>query len=114
MAPVTPKETAPLPSQGGDVVLRALELDELLTMSALQRQLREPGDGEEQETAHARAGAAIVAKTLALTVLLADGRPLWTEAQWKSHGAKHAHECMSLYNQVNQLSAQDVEAAAKN
>lgn len=112
--PVLRKEAVPVESLGGDVVVRGLELTELLMLSGIQRALREPLEGETEDAAHARAGAQIVAKTLHVAVLMADGKPLWSEAQWNVHGAKHLHEAMGLYNKVNQLSGQDAEAVEKN
>jgi len=112
--PAIRKQSVPMESQGGDVVVRGLGLDELLGLSGVQGLLREPLEGESQEDAHARAGALMVAKTLHLGVVLADGKPMWTEAEWNAHGSGHLVECMELFNKINQLSGKETAAAVKN
>jgi hypothetical protein len=112
--PVQRKETVPMASQGGDVVVRGLGLDELLELSNVQSTLREPVGEESQDDAHARAGAKMVAKTLHLGVVLADGKPMWSEEQWNLHGSGHLVECMTLFAAVNRLSGRDLATTTKN
>lgn len=112
--PVVRKETVPMESQGGEVVVRGLGLDELLGLSGIQGALRAPLQGETQDDARARVGGVMVAKTLHLGVVLADGKPMWSEAEWNAHGSSHLVECMTLFNRINQLSGTDTAAAAKN
>ncbi len=113
-APTIRKETVPMESQGGDVVVRGLGLDELLELSNVQSTLREPIDGESEDDARARAGSKMVAKTLHLGVVLADDKPMWTEQQWNQHGSQHLVECMTLFAAVNRLSGKDLAATTKN
>lgn len=112
--PVLRKQTEPMPSLGGDVIARGLLLSELLTLSHVQSGLRDPLPDESEEDAFARAGAAMVAKTLHLGIVLADEQPMWTEQQWNLHGANHLVETMKLFALVNRLSGQDVQATEKN
>jgi hypothetical protein len=113
-APVVRKETVPVASLKGSVVVRGLLLSEMLTLSSIQGALRVPLEGESQEDAHARAGAVMVAKTLHLGVVLADSKPMWTEAEWNAHGSSHLVESMQLFSKVNELSGNNTAAAAKN
>lgn len=113
-APVVPQETVPMPSLGGDVLVRGLLLDQRLQFGATQRELNKVREGETQEQAWERAGTEAVPLLLALTVVLQDGLPMWAPSQWQAHGATHHGECMDLFNTAWRLSGFDGGAAAKN
>jgi hypothetical protein len=112
--PVLRKETVPVASLGGDVVVRGRLLSESLQLSALQSALREPLPGESEDDARARAGSVMVAKTLHLGVVLADGEPMWSEQQWNVFGAANLVEAMTLFSTVQRLSGSDLQAIEKN
>lgn len=113
-APVLPKETVPMPSLGGDVIVRGLLLSERLTLSALSGQLSEPHPGESVELAQARAGAQMVSHTLARAVVLADGQPFYSVAQWDQFGAKHTGDVLALFQASRRLNGYDEGDTEKN
>jgi hypothetical protein len=111
---VYPRETAECPELGGDVIVRGMSLSERLALSALNADLRTPKEGEPEVSAQARAGAQMVPLTLAQTVELEDGSPVYTPKEWDQLGADHPGLVLRLFRIARRLSGQDNETLAKN
>lgn len=104
-------ETVTLKSLGAEVIVRGRMLAETMALSGLQATSAKPRDGESAEDAQVRAGADIVAFTLANQVVLEDGEPMWSARQWSVHGAAHPNEVVELHGIAQRLSGvgEDVE-----
>lgn len=113
-SPVLPKEAVQVDALGGEVIVRGLLLSERMEMSALNVRLSQPQAGESEADARARAGGQLVVHTLARCVVLADGEPMWSAAQWDEFGARYPEEALHLFNTARRLNGQDAEAAEKN
>ena len=50
---------------------------------------------------------------LALSVVLDDGLPVYSPAQWAAFGAKHAEDATALFQAAARLSGQDAETEKK-
>lgn len=94
-SPVLPKETAPMPSLGGEVVVTGLLLTDRIKF------LSSPG-------------GAPLSQLLEMTVTDAEGAPVFTEAEWEIHGATNFSECLELFKVARRLSGLDAEVAEKN
>lgn len=113
-APTLRKETVSVEALGGDVVVRGLLLSELIELRQLVQSRKTPTVGESPDQAAARAGAQICAITLAKTVCLADGEPLYSVNEWEVFGAQHPGQALELFNVSQRLSGQVAGAVEKN
>jgi len=114
-APVLPEETVSVPSLGGDVIVRGLLLSQQMALHAkVARATAAPAEGETEEQAGIRARSLRVAETLAMCVVLDDGKPLYTVEEWDVFGAKNTDDAMRLYETAQRLNGEDEEAATKN
>jgi hypothetical protein len=113
-SPVLPQEAVPFPVLGGDVIVRGLLLSDQLALSARAMRRSQPEPGEAVGDAQIRARALVVAEHLASSVVLEDGKPLWTATDWEAFGAKAPEEAMRLYRIASRLSGDSQEAAEKN
>lgn len=105
--PVLATEPAPMESLRVMVLVRARMLAETLEVLALHAHALQPREGESAERAQVRAGAEIVAQTLAHQVVLADGKPMWTAEEWLVHGGKYPGEVMRLHAIAQRLAGVD-------
>ncbi len=112
--PTLRKETVTVAALGGDVVVRGLLLSELIELRQLVQAQKTPAVGETPEQAAGRAGAKACAVTLAKTVCLADGEPLYSVHEWEVFGAQHPGEAIDLFGVSQRLSGQVAEAVEKN
>lgn len=112
--PTLPKETVHCAALGGEVVVRGMQLSERLAVSGQRADLAKPRQGESQADAEARAGATLVPRVLAFTVLLDDGSPALDVAEWEALGATEPGACMALFDVAMRLSGHDQQANAKN
>jgi hypothetical protein len=113
-APSLPRETVAVPALGGDVIVRGLLLSERLELSGFHERLSDPRPGETPEQARSRAGGQIVAFTLARAVELADGAPVFTQAEWDTFGSDHPDAVLGLFQRARVLGGQDGAENAKN
>jgi hypothetical protein len=113
-APSMVREPVPVPSLGGDVIVRSRLLADSMAINTLQESIRTVVEGESEEDRLVRVGSMVVAKTLSLQVVLEDDSPMYTMEQWALHGAKHSDEVLALYNICQRLSGADTGALAKN
>lgn len=114
VAPILPKETVPVAELGGDVIVRGMLLSESMALAGLSADLAEIKPGESTEQAQRRAGREIVFFTLASCVVLADGLPFWTAAEWDAFGSKHPAVVLDLYKKSRRLGGHDDADNAKN
>lgn len=99
VAPTLPRETVPVPSLGGDVVVRGLRLSERLAMSINVTQAER---------------FRMVPALLALCVIDAADEPVFSEDQWEAFGAEHLDDAMALFNVAKRLSGMDEDALKKS
>ena len=99
-----PTEAVAMPSLGGDVLARGMDMQQLLEFVAARRRLSEPRAGETQAEANERAGAELVPFVLGMCAVLDDGKPAYSEQQWRVFGVKHADEMLTLFAVVMRLS----------
>ncbi len=112
--PVLPKEVVPVDAIGGEVIVRGLLMSEQMAITAQIMQASAPRDGESEEAARIRARSERVAQTLARTVVLDDGKPLWSVAEWDVFGCREPAAALELFRVAQRLNGQDDEATAKN
>jgi hypothetical protein len=108
--PTEEVEVAPL---GGSVIVRGLSMPQMLQWSAERRRLLTPLDGESEEAAKERAGAYLVPLLLSMCVVLDDGLPVYTSAQWAAWGVSNPGEVMTLFQAAVRLSGQDADEEKK-
>jgi len=110
--PVLPKETVEVEALGGEVVVRGLLLTEYLDLQAsvVAAAPKKSLDGESE-----RSGVhAVLPVLLAMTVLDADEKPVFTQQQWQVFGAKHANQAIALFNVAWRISGFSQADTAKN
>jgi hypothetical protein len=112
--PSLPRETVEVPALGGEVIVRGLLLSERLELSGFHERLADPMPGETDEQARSRAGGQIVAFTLSRAVVLADGKPLYTQTEWDTFGSKNPDAALDLFNRSRVLAGLDDKDNAKN
>lgn len=118
-APDLPVEPVTLPgvaAGGGEgaVLVRGMDLPQLMRFAGHRRRLLELRVGENELEAQDRAGAELLPIALAMCVVLDDGQPLWSPAQWRSWGARYPEPALELFNTVMRLSGQDIHAEKKS
>lgn len=113
--PVLPKEAVDVPEIGGEVIVRGLLLTERLALF-VENLPQAQAEGEEAVIDGPVAADRYIhiPRMLARTVLAADGKPLWTEAQWEEFGAVHFDVALRLFHVAQRLSGLQVEEAKKN
>jgi hypothetical protein len=87
--PALPKRAVAVPELGGEVIVRGLLLKDRL---ALFRDGTETRDYE------------FVAQVLAVTVVDAEGEPVFTVDEWNEFGAVHVKPAMDLFLVASELS----------
>lgn len=100
-------------SLGGNVLVRGLGMPEFLRWSSQRRALVVPRAGETDEQARERAAAEMVPLMLSMAVMLDDGLPVFSAAEWAAYGARHPEECTTLFQAAVRLSGQDPDAEKK-
>jgi hypothetical protein len=107
------RETVPMPSLGGDVIVREMLLDERLLNTAMQAADRAPREGETEEQAKQRAGVAMVSRVLACCVIQEDGQALMTREEWRTFGGAHIEEALAAFNTALRLSGLNLDEVEK-
>ena len=113
-APVLRKQTVTVPALNGDVIVRGLLLSELLEKNHVNAENQLPRAGETEQQARARAGGRVVSFTLARTVTLGDGKPLYSEEEWDVFGAENPDAVLDLFKVAEQLNGLNKKAVEKN
>ena len=112
--PVLRKQTVSVPALNGDVIVRGLLLSELLEKNHVNAENQVPRTGETEQQARARAGGHVVSFTLARTVTLGDGQPLYTEQEWDVFGADHPDAVLDLFKVAEELNGLNKKVVEKN
>jgi hypothetical protein len=113
--PVTlPEETLHMAALGGEVLVRGMDMVQLLDFLERRRTLMQPMDGEAPDAAETRAGHELIPSVLATAVLADDGLPVYTAPQWRAWGASHVGDALALFNLAMRLSGSDVQAEKKS
>lgn len=102
--PPLPRQAVAVPALGGEVIVQGLLLSQRLALHALRADLATPQPGENEPQAAARAGAAIVPRMLAMSVVDPEGKPLWSADQWEQFGAVHPGPALDLFDHAMRLS----------
>lgn len=114
IAPVDlPSEVVDVPAIGGAVLVRGMNMPQLLAFSARKRGAMAPLEGETEQAAAERAGAELLPELLAVCVLAGDGLPVYTAAQWAAFGSRHPQVAVQLWERAVALSGQDLAAEKK-
>ena len=104
-APTIKKEAVEVAALGGAVIVRGMLLSERLELSAMASHLRDTGpSGESESMADQRIGRIVVMHTLARTVILEDGDPVYTAAEWDLFGSDHPEAVFELHRKARELS----------
>lgn len=106
---VLPEETVLAPSVGGDVLVRGMDITQVMRFKSQLRAIGKPRKGEDQATADERSGAEMLPILLSMTVLAADGDPVYSAAQWSAFAIKHMGEAMQIAEVSMRLSGLERE-----
>ncbi len=109
-----PRETVPVEDLGGDVIVRGLLLSERMRHDSLNTEAQKPLEGETEQQAKARAGAAVLPRTLHCCVVDEEGAPLMSAQEWDEFGGTNTAAAFLLFNTAMRLSGQNLEAVEKN
>lgn len=112
--PELPNETVAVESLGGEVIVRGMLLSERLASDNVHTSTRKPKEGETEFDAHARAGAAVIFRTLHICVVDDAGNRLMTLDEWDKFGTANQHDAFRLFNTAMRLSGQDLGDVEKN
>lgn len=114
-APVVelPRETVTVEALGGDVIVRGMDMPEMLRFAAAKRRLTTARDGETVEQAEERSVSEVVPFALSMVVLADDGLPLYTERDWRIWGARNASSALELFAVAMRLAGNDSAAEKK-
>lgn len=101
-----PQETLAVEPLGGEVIVRGMDMQQMLRFTATRRRLVELLPGENEAQAAERASGELVPLVLAMCVLADDEQPVYTAAQWAAFGARHPAVTMDLWDAAIRLSGQ--------
>jgi hypothetical protein len=96
-AVVVPETEVPCAPLGGDVVVRPMDLVELLLFNEKRNEVKALLDGETEAQADARRMNVILPWVLARCVLADDRQPVYSEQEWRIWCAKHLPEGYELF-----------------
>ena len=110
--PVLAREPVEVPSIGlVELFVRALLLSEQHYLWTAANRVR---PGETADQAAERANAFMIPETLAMTVVRADGTPLWSADKWDAYAGGNGAEALRLYGIAARLNGGQVKAIEKN
>lgn len=114
LAPVAlPTEALDVPAIGGQVIVRGMNLPQLLAFTAARRVASTPADGKTDAQAADRASGTLVPLLLHTCVVLDDGLPVYSQAEWAAFAVRHPQPTLALWQAAIRLSGQDIEAEKK-
>jgi hypothetical protein len=108
-----PTEEVTVDGLPGAVLVRGMDMSQLMHYRSAARRFSEPQGDETDEQAQERAGVELVPLLLSLCVVLDDGLPVYTAAQWSAFAARHLDSAVALFNAAMRLSGQDESAEKK-
>lgn len=107
VAPVAlPAQAIDVAAIGGAVMVRGMSLPQVLEFSAARRAAADPQDGETSEQAATRAGGTLLPLVLHQCVVLDDGLPVYSQAEWGAFAVQHTREAFDLWQLAMRLSGQ--------
>ncbi|HZX85535.1 MAG TPA: hypothetical protein VFF19_18330 [Reyranella sp.] len=114
--PSLPEELVPVPSLGGDVLVRGMLLNESLEHDTRVRLASAALPGESEDEARARAGSAVIGMTLHVCVVDEAGNRLFSAAEWNRIGVtdEHRADIYKLFNVARRLSGREKADVSKN
>lgn len=104
-----PTEQVAVPALGGAVLVRGMDMPQMLRFNQAQRRARAPREGETEQEAHERAGAQVMPMLLEMCVLASDMLPVYSAAQWGLWWTRHPDAAIELFNVALRLSGQEPE-----
>lgn len=104
-----PEEVVTVAAIGGDVLVRGMDMPQLIRFRARQRAVQALKRGEKQEDADQRAGAELMPILLEMTVMAGDGEPVYSAAQWGVFTIKHQDDALQLCGVAMRLSGLEKE-----
>lgn len=114
VAPVAlPTEAVDVPPIGGIVLVRGLDMPQTMAFSAARRRATQPVGTEDQAQAAERAAGELVPLLLSMSVVLDDGLPVYSLAEWQAFGGRHPGDMLRLWERAIALSGQNPEAEKK-
>lgn len=114
IAPVAlPTESVDVPAIGGVVLVRGMSLPQVLEFTAERRRASTPREGEGEAAAAERASGQLVPLLLSQCVVLDDGQPVYSAAEWAAFAVQHPQPTLELWQVAIRLSGQDAAAEKK-
>lgn len=101
-----PRQEVEVEAIGGAVVVRGMDLPQLVRFRAMQRKVSAPMDGESDVAASERASGDLLPMVLEMCVVLDDGLPVYSAAQWGVFAVQHMTAAMELWEIAVRLSGQ--------
>lgn len=108
-----PTRVVDVPAIGGAVLVRGMDMPQLLSFTAARRRAVAPLEGETEQQSGERASGELVPLLLHTSVVLDDGLPVYTAAQWAIFGTQHPQAALELWQVAIGLSGQDAAAEKK-
>ena len=97
IAPVAlPTEIVDVPAIGGSVRVQGMNLPQLLAFRARSRRAAEPVADETPQAAAERVSGEMIPALLAECVVLDDGAPVYSAAEWAIFGTQHPGDALAL------------------
>lgn len=100
-----PEERVAVEAIGGEVLIRGFDIAKMLRFQAIRR-------GEEGQSEQDRQ-ATVITNALHMGVLLDDGLPVYSVAEWSVFAARHVEVSLDLFGRVMRLSGADLDAEKK-
>lgn len=101
-----PEERVTVEAIGGEVLIRGFDIGRMLRFQAL-RSADVEGQSEQDRQ------AVVITHGLHMGVLLDDGLPVYSVAEWAVFAARHVEVALDLFSKVMRLSGTDLDAEKK-
>ena len=101
-----PEEVVAVAALGGDVIVRGMDLPQMLRYKSAARAAAQPQPGEGEHDTAERIGGALVPLALSMCVLADDRLPVYTEGQWAYWCRDHMAAAVELAGVVLRMSGQ--------
>lgn len=103
---VLPSEEHHVPELGGMVLIRGMDMAQLLAFTSARRRLTTPRGDETPAQASERASGELVALLLHTCVLAADQQPVYSAAEWGAFGVAYPEAALRLWDVAARISGQ--------
>jgi hypothetical protein len=108
-----PTEAVDVPEIGGQVLVRGMDMPQMLAFTAARRAATAQRDGESAGDAAERSSGELVPLLLSMCVLAADGLPVYSLAEWRAFAVQHTGPTLALWEAAVRLSGQGGDAEKK-